>query len=331
MSTSKKILIIRFSAIGDIVLTTPVLRCIAQQRPDIEIHYLTKPNFVFILQNNPYIHQIHSLQQSIWATAQQLKAYNFDYIIDLHHNQRTLLFKCLLRKPTTSFNKLNFEKFLATQFHYINRLPNVHIVDRYMAAVASLQVRNDHTGLDYYIPADQEVAISEHFPALRNQNYIALVIGAAHSTKRLPTAQLIELAAKIQLAVIILGGKDDLPTAEAIHAALPHLHNACGKFSLHQSASIVRQAHKVVAHDTGLMHIAAAFCRPIAVIWGNTIPEFGMYPYYPTNTAVPYFSAEVNNLSCRPCSKIGYDNCPKKHFRCMTAHDLQAIATWVNS
>lgn len=331
MSTSKKILIIRFSAIGDIVLTTPVLRCIAQQRPDIEIHYLTKPNFVFILQNNPYIHQIHSLQQSIWATAQQLKAYNFDYIIDLHHNQRTLLFKCLLRKSTISFNKLNFEKFLATQFHYINRLPNVHIVDRYMAAVASLQVRNDYAGLDYHIPADQEVAISEHFPALRNQNYIALVIGAAHSTKRLPTAQFIELAAKIQLAVIILGGKDDLPTAEAIHAALPHLHNACGKFSLHQSASIVRQAHKVVAHDTGLMHIAAAFCRPIAVIWGNTIPKFGMYPYYPTNTAVPYFSAEVNNLSCRPCSKIGYDNCPKKHFRCMTAHDLQAIATWVNS
>lgn len=331
MSTSKKILIIRFSAIGDIVLTTPVLRCIAQQRPDIEIHYLTKPNFTSILQNNPHIHQIHSLQTSIWATAQQLKTHNFDYIVDLHHNQRTLLFKYLLRKPSTSFNKLNFEKFLATQFHRIDRLPNVHIVDRYMAAVAPLQVHNDYAGLDYHIPADQEISINEHFPALKNQSYIALVIGAAHSTKRLPAAQLIKLAAKIQLPVIILGGKDDLPTAEAIHATLPHLYNTCGKLSLHQSASIVRQAHKVVTHDTGLMHIAAAFCRPIAVIWGNTVPEFGMYPYYPANTAVSYYSAEVNNLSCRPCSKIGYESCPKKHFGCMTTHDLQAIAAWANS
>ena len=166
---------------------------------------------------------------------------------------------------------------------------------------------------------------------MSKQNYIALVIGAAHSTKRLPAAQLIKLAAQIQLPVIILGGKDDLPTAEAIHAALPHLYNACAKFSLHQSASIVRQAYKVVTHDTGLMHIAAAFCRPIATIWGNTIPEFGMYPYYPAKADVTYFSAQVNNLSCRPCSKIGYDNCPKKHFRCMTSQDLQAIAVWANS
>ena len=329
--TSTKVLITRFSAIGDIVLTTPLLRCIARQRPDIELHYLTKPQYAFLLQNNPYLHRIHSLQNSVWQTYRNLRAEKFDYLIDLHHNQRTWLFKNLLQVNSQSYNKLNYAKFLATQFHQIQHLPNVHIVDRYLAAAKPLGITDDHEGLDYHIPPDQHLRLADHFPALAERPYIAVVIGATHSTKRLPIENFITLCRLIKRPIILLGGKEDQANAHAIQQALPQLHNACGKYTLHQSASIVQQAYKIVSHDTGLMHIAAAFHRPIATIWGNTIPQFGMYPYYPANSNIPHFTAEVANLNCRPCSKIGYPKCPKKHFNCMTQQNLNDIANWVNS
>ena len=90
------------------------------------------------------------------------------------------------------------------------------------------------------------------------------------------------------------------------------VYNACGKFNLNQSASLLKEAVVVFSHDTGLMHIAAAFGKKIYSIWGNTIPEFGMYPY-----RTQFVIFENKKLKCRPCSKIGFDSCPKKHFKCM--------------
>ena len=109
-------------------------------------------------------------------------------------------------------------------------------------------------------------------------------------------------------------------------AAGAHVVNLCGALSLYQSASFVRQAAKVATHDTGLMHIAAAFRKEMVSIWGNTVPKFGMYPFYPDgmdrNTTI-----EVQGLSCRPCSKIGHKRCPEKHFRCMNALDIAQICS----
>ncbi|HRB40127.1 MAG TPA: glycosyltransferase family 9 protein, partial [Bacteroidia bacterium] len=98
----------------------------------------------------------------------------------------------------------------------------------------------------------------------------------------------------------------------------------CGITSIGQSASLIKQSKAVITHDTGLMHIAAALRKKIVSVWGNTVPEFGMYPYLPVNS-VPFSISEVKNLNCRPCSKIGYNTCPKKHFRCMNDMDIQEI------
>jgi ADP-heptose:LPS heptosyltransferase len=92
---------------------------------------------------------------------------------------------------------------------------------------------------------------------------------------------------------------------------------------------VVEKAAVVLTHDTGLMHIAAAFKRPIVSVWGNTVPQFGMTPYY-GDVKVPNKLFEVSGLSCRPCSKIGFETCPKKHFRCMTQQDEAAIARAIN-
>ncbi|MFD2246018.1 glycosyltransferase family 9 protein [Pontibacter ruber] len=315
-----KILILRFSSIGDIVLTTPVIRCIKQQVPGAEVHYCTKQGFRSILENNPYIDKLHLLGDSLSDLVQQLKAENFDYVVDLHNNLRTRIIKTRLGKPSKSFNKLNYEKWLMVNFK-INRLPNMHIVQRYLDAAAPLGVNDDGLGLDYFIPAQDEVDL-QTLPGPFQQGYVAFAIGAQHYTKRLPTARIIELCEKLQQSIILLGGKEDAATGDEIaahfqeqntkHETRTTILNACGKYNLNGSASLVRQATQVVSHDTGLMHIAAAFQKDIISVWGNTIPEFGMYPF-----RTKYKVLEVNGLSCRPCSKIGYSKCPKGHFKCM--------------
>lgn len=325
-----KILILRFSSIGDIVLTTPVIRTLKTQLENAEIHYFTKKAFGEIVSTNPYIHKVHLLDNNMPEILKELKKENFDIIIDLHHNLRTLRVKLALGVKSYAFDKLNWEKWLLVNFK-INKLPNKHIVDRYMETVDSLGVKNDSLGLDYFIPEKDEVEMS-WLPETHQKGYIAFAIGAQHATKRLPVKRMIELCDKINKPIVLLGGKDDAVIGEEIvkffektsqSASLEEgllelnkkalIFNACGKFNLNQSASLVKQSQAVFTHDTGLMHIAAAFRKQIFSIWGSTTPFFGMYPY---RTKFTIF--ENNKLSCRPCSKIGHDKCPKGHFDCMT-------------
>jgi heptosyltransferase-2 len=320
-----KILIIRFSSIGDIVLTTPIIRCLKQQLPDAEIHYLTKKSFAGILQHNPYIDRLHLLDHSWEIVLHELKDHQFDYIIDLHHNLRSLRVKKALKgTPAFSFDKLNVKKWLLTAFK-INRLPNVHIVDRCFDTVKTLGVVNDGKGLDYFIPAADEVQPKD-IPAAHSFGYVGVVIGAALATKQMPVTKLQELCSKIAYPIILLGGKEDTAAGEAIASIDPvRIYNACGKFNLNESADLVRKAKLIITHDTGLMHIAAALHKPIISIWGNTVPAFGMTPYYGDQPAANQ-AFEVGNISCRPCSKIGYKKCPRGHFKCMQLQDTSLIA-----
>jgi ADP-heptose:LPS heptosyltransferase len=317
-----KILILRFSSIGDIVLTTPVVRVIKQQVKDSEIHYCTKPAFKAILESNPNIDQVHCLGDSLSLLIEELRKEKFDYIVDLHNNLRTSIIKFRLGVKSKSFDKLNFKKWLLVNFK-INRLPVVHIVDRYIETASALGVKNDGKKLDYFIPDKDQVNLSELPIAFRN-GYVAFAIGAQHFTKRLPLEKIIELCRKISFPIVLMGGKEDALTGEEIAKKLVAenrpVFNSCGKFNLNQSASLVQQSNLVFSHDTGLMHIAAAFGKEIYSIWGNTVPEFGMYPY---NTK--YQLLENKTLNCRPCSKIGYQSCPKGHFKCMNGQDFSFI------
>ena len=317
----KKILIIRFSSIGDIVLTTPVIRCIKKNIPEAEIHYLTRKPFAAVLKANPHIDKLHLLDKDLAAMIQTLKKEQFDQIIDLHHNVRSARIKWNLNVPAHSFPKLNIEKWLYVRFKW-NRMPSVHIVDRYLETVQHLHVQNDGEGLDYFIPLEEELPPN----ALPYPAYIGLVIGAAHATKRLPLHKLQELVKMLAVPVVLLGGKEDRENGAAIAGVAPdRIVNACGQYSLNQSASLVRQAQLIITHDTGLMHIAAAFRKPILSVWGNTVPAFGMFPYRPDIISQD-LRLEVQNLACRPCSKIGFEKCPKGHFKCMEQQNMQQLA-----
>jgi ADP-heptose:LPS heptosyltransferase len=315
-----KFLIIRFSSIGDIVLTTPVIRCLKQQVPDAEIHFLVKDNFRSVVSHNPYIDKLQFLSHSWDLMIHELKLEDYDYIIDLHHNIRSLRVKKALGKPSFSFRKLNLQKLIYTNLKW-NLMPHVHIVDRYLETVSSFGVTNDGEGLDYFISKEEEVNLAD-IPASHHAGFIAIVIGAAHNTKKYPVHKLRTVCEKLDHPVILLGGKEDAENGQAIAIADPvKVYNACGKFSLNESADLVRKAKLVVSNDTGLMHIAAAFKKPIISLWGNTVPSFGMYPYYGKNylkqSKLPYDILQVNKLWCRPCSKIGYAKCPLGHFTCM--------------
>jgi ADP-heptose:LPS heptosyltransferase len=324
-----KFLIIRFSSIGDIVLTTPVVRCLKKQLITAEVHYLTKSSFRSLTDSNPYIDKAHYFEKDLDAVIEQLKLEDFDYIIDLHHNLRTLKVKKALGKKSFSFKKLNFEKWLLTALK-INNLPAVHIVDRYMDTVKEFGIKNDGAGLDYFIPEQDRVKESD-IPASHHAGYIGVAIGAALNTKKLPLHKLVELCGGINHPLILLGGKEDVANAEQISAVDPHkIYNACGKFSINESADLVRRSKFLITHDTGLMHIAAAFNKPIISVWGNTVPEFGMTAYY-SNQQIKDTRFEIRDLRCRPCSKIGYNKCPKGHFKCMEKISMTEVIENVKS
>jgi len=328
-----KFLIVRFSSIGDIVLTTPVIRCLKKQVATAEIHYLTKSNYSSVVAPNPYIAKCHYLEDNLDQVIRELKSEDFDYIIDLHHNLRSLRVKDGLKKKAFSYRKLNVEKWIYTSFKW-NRLPDMHVVDRYMETVEPFGVKNDGAGLDYFISEHEHVNESD-IPATHHAGYIGIVIGAALNTKKYPIHKVKAICETLDHPIILLGGLEDADEGERIAAIDNYkIYNACGKFSLNESADLVRRAKLIVTNDTGLMHIAAAFNRPVISLWGNTVPEFGMYPYYGKN----YLSAQPNpfdilenkNLYCRPCSKIGYDKCPKGHFKCMEQIKVSTIIEKIN-
>ncbi len=322
-----RFLIIRFSSIGDIVLTTPVIRHLKEQVEGAEIHYLTKKQFQPVLNANPYIDRLWLLDGSVKTILPELKAQSFDYIIDLHHNLRSSVIKNTLQRISFDVNKLNFRKWLLVNFK-INRLPDKHIVDRYMDTISLFDIQNDGKGLDYFIPPEEEID-RDTLPAPFNLGYTALVVGAQHATKMLPLALLAKLGEMLDGPVILLGGPGEKKTGEDLCTILKDrpVFNACGKFSINQSASLIRQAAVVITPDTGMMHIAAAFRKPILSVWGNTVPSFGMSPYLPQEDSRIF---EVHGLSCRPCSKIGYEKCPKEHFRCMLQQPCEDIAGLAN-
>jgi ADP-heptose:LPS heptosyltransferase len=324
-----KILVVRFSSIGDVVLTTPIARALKNQL-NCELHYITKSAFKGILENNPSIEKIYTIEKSINEVLTELKEERYDLVIDLHKNLRTFSLKRKLGCKSYSFPKLNIKKWLLVNFKHVS-MPNQHVVDRYFETVNPLGVVNDGLPCDYFIPINDEINTSEFF-GLAPKSFVTIAIGAQFATKRMPFNKLKGIIQQIEKPILLIGGPTDKELAKELVAAFPSkvIFSSCGDFNLSQSASIVKQSAVLLTNDTGMMHIASCFEIPTVSVWGNTVPELGMYPYFPLKK-VAYSIHEVKALNCRPCSKIGFKECPKKHFNCMQLQDENAIAKDVNS
>ncbi|MCC6383994.1 MAG: glycosyltransferase family 9 protein [Bacteroidia bacterium] len=330
-----KFLIIRFSSIGDIVLTSPVIRCLKKQIRHAEVHFLTKQCFAPVIEFNPGIDKRILLRDSLSKISAQLKSEKYDYIIDLHHNLRSLQVKSIVRTRSFSFPKKNFDKWKMVNLKASLSVP--HVVDRYFKAVESLGVKNDGEGLEFFLPPELEQrnpVESGYLSALAVAGYIAVVVGANHFTKEPTDEMLARICNESVKPVVLIGGNADISKAERVlslsKSPRTRVLNFCGKLTLHESAWIVKYADKVVTPDTGMMHIAAAFSKQLITLWGNTVPGFGMTPYFRSSTQQAEIY-EVKDLDCRPCSKIGFKSCPKKHFHCMKWINMDQLIDSLNN
>lgn len=314
-----KILIIRFSAIGDIVLTSPVIRTLRSNFPDAEIHFFTKKGMEDLLRYNPYISQVHLLEKdNLNLKIKELRNINFDYVFDLHNNLRTFWIKMCLQKPTFSFKKQNWDRYLFTKWKKKNREIR-HVVDRYLDTCRDFEqktgilLKYDKKGLDFFLPEIKTKKTSSVSKNINPKFSYSVVLGATHKTKKWLPTYFIQLLNEINLPVILLGGKSEMAEAEEIAANLTcTYYNSVGKHSLLESAYLMSQTRFVLTHDTGFMHIAAALGMKIVSLWGSTSPDLGFSPYMSDN-----ISLEMKDLACHPCSKIGLATCPEGHFRCM--------------
>ncbi|MCS6982460.1 MAG: glycosyltransferase family 9 protein [Flavobacteriales bacterium] len=311
-----KILVIRFSSIGDILLTTPVLRCVAQQIPQAELHFATKVSYALLVDRSPYVTRVHGLNADFPAFISGLKKEKFDLILDLHGSLRSLRVCYLLGSRVLRYRKQNLRKWIIV--HLKRRWSVSHVVERYLEACSPLGVRYDGQGLDFPL-LDQEIEFTGHlFPESFSAGFLAVTAGARHFTKALPPDKLAEILNEIGMPVALLGGVAEEKTgAQVLRLLSVPAVNLCGRLSLGMSAAVLWRARAVLAHDTGLMHMAAALRKPMVVVWGSTTPALGMYPLYPEGEQNKVAYAQIEELSCRPCSRMGRSRCPKGHFACM--------------
>jgi len=301
VSASTRILIIRFSSIGDIVLTTPIVRALKTQlEGEVEIDFITKKGFAAMLESNPHISMVISIEKNVNEVATRLQDKHYDYVIDLHNNIRSKQVKQMVKMIDFTVDKRNVAKWI-----YVNTkkqwLPIGHFVNRCFMAIASLGVIDDQQGLDYFIPDADRVGL-DALPSNFQSSYIAYAIGGQTPGKILPTDKIIRLCQKINKPIVLLGGEEDADRGEEIAKQVgSNIWNACGKFNLNQSASLIDEAECVITHDTGLMQIASAFKKKVISLWFATTPEIGFTPWMPDEGSV---IIEADSKK-RPTSKLG--------------------------
>jgi ADP-heptose:LPS heptosyltransferase len=322
-----KILVIRFSSIGDIVLTTPVVRRLKNQLDEeVEIHYLTKKQFAPLILSNPNVDVVHTIEKATAEVIEDLKSQGFAYVIDLHKNVRSAMVKKGLKQLSFTLEKLNWQKWLLVNLG-IDRLPNKHIVDRYLDTIKAFGTKDDNRGLELVIAQEDQIDLSKLGMDF-SDGYIALAIGGAHEGKRLPAERWPAILDNLPLPVVIVGDSIDRIPAELIlkNTNRP-AYNACGEFSIMQSASVVEQSRLVISGDTGMMHISSAFGKDIVSLWGCTVPNFGIGPY---RAGAKTVIIEPQGLNKRPCSKLGNRCKYGREKRCITHIQDQAIVEAVS-
>jgi ADP-heptose:LPS heptosyltransferase len=324
MNSRAKILVIRFSSIGDVVLTSPVYRILQEQLPHgAEVHLLTQKRFSFVHEANPFVNKIWAVEKSGMEVFNELKEENFDYIIDLQNSLRSRSIRKKLGALSFHVNKQNFRKWIQVNLG-IWKGPIKHIVDRYIDTLKTFKVQNDGMGLEYFIPSSTN-SIQELLPnEFVQEGYTVIAVGGAHEGKRWSEENWKELSEKLHDERIVwIGGKED--SIQLTHSAL-HL-DLIGKCSVHESARLVEHSKAVICGDTGMMHISAAFKKDIIGLWGCTTPDLGMGVYRPKpkvgeHMHTAYLQAKRKG---RPCSKLGNHCKYGMHNKCIDVIQVKHV------
>ncbi|MCU7502719.1 MAG: glycosyltransferase family 9 protein [Ignavibacteria bacterium] len=315
MSTgeAENILIIRLSSLGDILLTTPLLRSLKNLYPGKKIDFLVRSEYAGVLKFNPYVSEVLLYNRDPnEGLLERLKTKSYGMIVDLQNNLRSRkIVKTFKDIPVYRFNKRSFDKFLLVKFK-VNRLSDApQIPVRYASSIPGFNL--DDKGLDLFLPENAE---EFNAPKVERQdNLIAFCPGSRHFTKMWPLeyfAALGRLLEKKGFKIVLLGGRSDREVCQRLSEKIPSSVDLSNEDELFFMAALMKKCRLVVCNDSGLMHLSCAAGVPVLAIFGSTVKEFGFTPYKNKNLIL-----ENNSLSCRPCSHIGRDKCPLGHFKCM--------------
>ncbi len=321
-----KTLFIRMSSIGDIVLTTPMLRSFKKKFPQSRVDFIVRKEFAELLRYNPHIDALYEFNAQtglagLRKLCDELRPVEYDLLVDAHNSLRSRYIRRRVpARKKVRINKRVIQRFFLVKLKWQVYRDNVHVADRYLEPLQPFGVTNDGEGLELHIPEEMKKRIADEFGKLKRERITiaALCPSAKHYTKRWLKEYYVELAEKLirnyNAYIVILGGPEDQSYCEDIRRLIGEERtlNVAGEVSLLQSAAILDHCDVVLTNDTGLMHIAVARKRKVVAIFGSTVKEFGFFPYGENNTVV-----EHPDLSCRPCTHIGLHKCPKQHFRCM--------------
>lgn len=332
-----KILIIRLSSMGDIILASHLVRNIKERFINSSINIIVAEQYTEIFDNNPYITKVikYDKTKNKFEQKQQKKEIfidsgdnKYDLIIDLQRNFRS---KRIYSGTGIKVLKINKNRLFKLALVYLKkRLPgrHKHITDLYLDTVMSVGVGEDGKGLELWLPEEKQSAVypPERFTdgAIRRRNRIAIAPGAFHATKRWLPARFARLAellqARYNLEIVLVGGKADMEICrDIISAARANISDYSGSASIYDTARILDTCRLTITNDTGVMHISAARRVPVAAIFGSTVPEFGFTPFRVHQEIIQ------KQLPCRPCTHYGKEACPKGHFNCMNLLEVNDV------
>ncbi len=325
-----KILLIRLSSIGDIVLTTPLIRRLRAAFPSAQIDYVVKEGFADLLRHHPALDRIYTVPMSarradLSALHQELKRNQYDTVLDLHKNFRSLyLSRGLGRRYKKRLRKYGIRRFLLVKTGINLYDTVVPVYQRYLDVAAGLGLADDDKGSELFLP--QQIADSlpdDVADFLQQGEFIALAPGAGFATKRWPVERFAAVAREILAQgnrCCILGSPTEQKLAGQIREQAPGCADFTGRLSLLESAHVVGKARRLLTNDSGLMHIAEAMGTPVVALFGSTVRELGFFPFLPGSVVI-----ENSSIACRPCSHIGRTACPKGHFLCMKSLDVSRV------
>ncbi|MEZ4413105.1 MAG: lipopolysaccharide heptosyltransferase II [Gemmatimonadales bacterium] len=329
-ATAPRILLVRFSSIGDILLTTPLIRALRARHPGARIDALTKARFVPLLADNPHLDAVLAPAdgESMPALAARLRAGNYTHRLDLHGSLRSRQLRLLLPGRWRGYRKHRVARGVLVLTHrnfYPSGSPPVP--ERYFEAAAGLDVRPDGGPPEFglsaaaFAEADAYLAQMDTAPG---RPLVALAPGAAHMTKRWPVEHWQALARALGAEgkrMVVLGGPEDVTAAEEVARVTPAAVSAAGKFGLQGTGALLARASALVSGDTGVMHMATGVGTPVVALFGPTVEAFGFFPYRATATVLQ------RDLPCRPCSRMGGPSCPLGHHACLRDIGPDVVAT----
>jgi len=330
--TFSKTLIVRFSSVGDIVLSSLLVRVLRRRFPHAQIDYLVKTEFAGLVRGNPNISRVIELPAG--ATFSDLRDIRkkvlksgYDLVIDIHDSLRSR-YVSLGARRVVRFRKRKLARFLLVRFKwdvygFFGGAPGV--AERYLEPVHSLGVTNDGEGLEVF-PDEGDHLVAETL--LRSAKIspettmVGIAPSARHANKRWPGERFAETVLTLlrnpNRACILLGSVEERERctgiAQAVLSSAPgaRLINTAGLLSLTEVTALMDRCELVLSNDSGLMHLAAARKRKVVALFGPTVRQFGFYPYGTESIVL-----ERSGLGCRPCTHIGRPSCPKGHFRCL--------------